>query len=195
MKKKLTTNLIKTTALFVILITIIFVANGSAQKKRSSVGKTQKTATGIRKVDFKNFNYSSSGDWCRGKLVLRKGHAKYGDSNYDTADLSSVRYVDFDGDGKEEAFVVIEWSTFGTAGGGVDVFVFSYRNDSAIKIWSKCNERSGAKLVGRSILFTYPEYIGDDAHCCPTYITTETYTWKRNGFVRTSKKRKRSGYK
>lgn len=195
MKKKLTTNLIKTTARVVILITIIFVANGSAQKKRSSVGKTQKTATGIRKVDFKNFNYSSSGDWCRGKLVLRNGHTQYSDSNYDTADLSSVKYVDFDGDGREDAFVVIEWSTSGTAGGGIDAFAFKYRNGSAQQIWSKCNERSGAKLVGRSILFTYPEYIGDDAHCCPSYITTDTYVWKRNSFVRISKKRKRSGYR
>lgn len=172
------------------LIIFAFIANGLAQSKtKKSTQKKSQTSSGIRKVDFKNFKYNSS---CLENLVLRKGHAKYGDSDYDVADLSSVKYIDFDGDGKEDAFVVIEWLTSGSSGGGIEAFVFTYRDGSAQQIWSKCNERSSAVLTGRSILFTYPEYVGDDAHCCPTYTTTDTYAWKGSVVARISKKRKRN---
>lgn len=161
----------------------------SAQSKnKKPVSKDLQNTSSIRKVDFKNFTYNSS---CFNNLVLRKGHTQYGESNYDTADFSSVKYVDFDGDGKEEAFIIIDWSTSGSSGGGVEAFVFTYRNGSAQQIWSKCNERSSTVLRARSILFTYPEYVGDDAHCCPSYSATDIYAWKGTGIARISKKRKK----
>ena len=162
--------------LFLLCLVCVFGLSGFAQSE-------------IRKVDFKNFAY---GEACfPNNLVLRKGHQKWGDSVYDTADLSSVKYIDFDGDGREEAFVVVNWSTSGSAGGGIETFVFTYLNGSAHQIWSKCSEGASAILRGRSIIFTYPEYVGDDAHCCPSYETTDTYAWKGSSIIRISKKRKR----
>jgi hypothetical protein len=167
------------------LVALAFVVNGLAQSGRKKpVQKVIKPTSDIRKVDFKNFTYNSSGDWCI-NLVLQKGHQKYAEGDMDVADLSSVKYVDFDRDGKEEAFVVVEFLTSGSAGGGINAYVFAYRNGSVQQIWSKCNERSSAVLSGRSIFFTYPEYVGDDAHCCP-----DTYGWKGSGIARISKKRK-----
>ena len=133
-------------------------------------------------------------EWDSG-ASLKNGHQKTGDSDYDTADLKGVKYVDFDGDGQQEAFVTIEWSTSGSAGGGMNAYVYSIRNGSVENLWSKCNERSSFAVVGKSITYTYPEYIGDDAHCCPTYGTTDTYAWKNDGIVRISKVRKRTGNK
>lgn len=166
----------------------------------SSIGFAQsKTTSGIRKVDFKNFNY---GRLCPGihkflpveasdRLVLRNGHAQLGDEmNY--ADLGSVKYVDFDGDGKEEAFVVINGQTSGSSNTFLAAYVFAYRNGKARQIWTKCEENSNAELKGRSILFTYPEWVGNDAHCCPSYFTTDTYLWKGSRLARISKKRKAS---
>jgi hypothetical protein len=180
------------------LIIIMCAGSSSAQSKSKQVRKTTNAASDIRKVDFKNFNY---GPLCPGehqffaapgdKIVLRKGHDQFGDAmNY--ADLGSVKYVDFDGDGKEEAFVIINGQTSGSSNTFLAVYVFAYRNGSARQIWSKCEENSAAKLVGRSILFTYPEWVGDDAHCCPSYFTTDTYRWRGSRIARISKKRKNS---
>lgn len=190
-----TVSFIKKNAFCFFLIALIFVVNGSAQRKtKRPTKKVTKINTNIRKIDFRNFKYNTSEDLCIENLILRKGRQKYGDSDMDWAELSSVKYVDFDGDGKEEAFVVIEYTTSGSSGGGINAFVFAYRNGSAQQIWSKCNERSGTVLKGRLILFTYPEYVGNDAHCCPSYNTTDTYGWKGTGISRISKKRKASGY-
>lgn len=168
------------------LVTLAFVINGLAQSRsKKTTQKVTKATSGIRKVDFRNFNYGGDNP------VLRNGHQKYGDGEMDYVDLSSVKYVDFDGDGKEEAFVVIDGSTSGSSGSFLDVYVFAYRNGSAQQIWHKSNERSSAVLKGRLILFTYPEYVGNDAHCCPSYATTDTYGWKGSGITRISKKRKK----
>jgi hypothetical protein len=166
----------------------------------SGAAGAAKTTSGIRKVDFKNFDY---GALCAGahkflafdsgeKLVLSKGHQSQGDEmNY--ADLGSVRYVDFDGDGKEEAFVVINGQTAGSSNRYLATYVFAYQNGSARQIWSRCEEGSVAVLKGRSILFTRPDWVGDDAHCCFSYIATDTYGWKGSKIALISTRRKKSG--
>ncbi|MBC7900507.1 MAG: hypothetical protein H7070_10705 [Saprospiraceae bacterium] len=166
-------------------------ANYMGNRPINSNVSSIKGLSNIRHVDFKNFNVG----WCGGDLFLRNGHAKYGDSDYDTADLKPVKYVDFNGDGKEEAFVSVDWTTSGSSGGGMNAYVFMLQNGTPVEIWSKCNERSGFVLRGKSIFYNYPEYLGDDAHCCPTFMTTDTYTWKGSDIVRIAKKRKRSTYR
>ena len=183
---------------FCFLIILVFAASGLPQSKsKNTTPKITEETSDIRKVDFKNFNY---GPLCPGyhkflpvpadKLVLRKGHAQFGDDmNY--ADLGSVKYVDFDGDGKEEAFVVINGQTSGSSNDFRVAYVFAYRNGKARQIWTKCEENSTAVLKGRAILFTHPEWVGDDAHCCPGYFTTDTYGWRGSGLARLSRKRKK----
>ncbi len=180
------------------LVILVFAVSGSVQSRiKKSTQETPKATSGIRKIDFKNFNY---GRVCAGyhkflptepsdRLLLRKGHVQLGDEmNY--ADLGSVKYLDFNGDGKEEAFVVINGQTSGSSNAFLAAYVFAYRNGSAKQIWSKCEENSAAELKDRSILFTYPEWVGEAAHCCPSYFTTDTYGWKNSGIARISKKRK-----
>lgn len=151
------------------------------------------TVTNIRRVDFKNFDYGQLCD-SRDRLVLRRGRQKWGEGVADTVELKYVKYVDFDGDGQDEAFVVIDGSTSGSSGSFLVTYVFAYRNGSAQAIWRKCNERSSAELRGREILFTHPEYVGNDAHCCPSYITTDIYGWKNSRMTLISQRRKPSGY-
>ncbi|HEX8709382.1 MAG TPA: hypothetical protein VF723_14150 [Pyrinomonadaceae bacterium] len=178
----------------------MFAGSGAAQSKsRKTAQKNAKTASGIRKVDFRNFNY---GPLCPGehkflalpadKLVLRRGHQQQGDE-MSYADLGSVRYVDFDGDGQEEAFVVIKGQTPGSSNTYLAAYVFAYQNGSAKQIWTQCEENSAAALKGSSILFTRPEWVGDDAHCCFSYVTTDTYRWKGSKIALISTRRKKTG--
>lgn len=152
----------------------------------------------IRKVDFRNFNY---GPLCPGthkflaltstRLDLRNGHQEHGDSaNY--ADLGSVTYVDLDGDGRDEAFVVIKGQTSGSSNGYVSAYVFALKVGSATQLWSKCEENSTAKLKGRTVIFTSPQWLANDAHCCFSYVSTATYGWKGKGLALLSTTRKKS---
>jgi hypothetical protein len=184
----------------IVLLTALILAFSSigfAQSKTTR--KTANTTSDIREVDFKNFDY---GALCAGehkflavpedKLVLRKGHQQQGDEmNY--ADLGSVQYVDFDADGKEEAFVVINGQTAGSSNRYLAAYVFAYQNGSAKQIWTQCEESSVAVLKGRSILFTRPEWVGDDAHCCFSYARTDTYGWKGSEIALISTKREKTG--
>jgi hypothetical protein len=184
---------------FCLLVVFVFPVTTSAHSKsKNTTTKITKGISDIRKVDFKNFNY---GLVCTGyhkflpteprdRLVLRKGHIQFDEINY--ANLGSVKYVDFDEDGKEEAFVVINGQTSGSSNRFLIAYVFAYRNGKAQQIWTKCEENSAAELKGRAIHFTYPEWVDDDAHCCPSYFTTDTYGWRGSGFARISKKRKKN---
>jgi hypothetical protein len=187
---------------FWLLMILALAANGAGQSKgKLTSRKSAIRASNIRQIDFKNFDYGRlcavrDDSWVpipRVKLILRRGHQQYGDEKSEHVDLSSVKYVDFDGDGKEEAFVVIDGSTATAAGDTfLAAYVFAYRNGLARQIWSRCNENSRAVLKGRSILFTYPEYVGADAHCCPSYQTTKTYGWKSSRIALISKRRKKN---
>src|SRR3954468_12437308 len=101
----------------VCLALIVFVCHISGSAQQATAG----AASEVRKVDFKNFNY---GAVCAGyhkflptdpdqRLVLHNGHVSFDELNY--ADLGSVKYVDFDGDGEEEAFVLINGQTSGSS--------------------------------------------------------------------------------
>jgi hypothetical protein len=157
------------------------------------------TESGIRRVDFKNFDY---GPLCAGehkffappvdRLVLKGGHQQQG-SETDYADLGSVEYVDFDGDGGDEAFVLINGQTAGSSNRYLAAYVFAYRDGAPARVWSQCEENSVAVLKGRSILFKRPEWVGDDAHCCFSYVRTDTYRWKGSGMARISTRRKKTG--
>lgn len=168
-----------------------------AQSKRTAGAR--RAAAGIRKVDFRNFDY---GALCEGehkfftppveRLVLKRGHQQQGDRlNY--ANLGSVRYVDFDGDGSEEAFVVIKGQSAGSSGSYLAAYVFAYENGSAKKIWSQCEENSVATLKGKTILFTRPDWADEDAHCCFSFVRTDTYGWKGSELALVSTKRAKTG--
>lgn len=111
------------------------------------------------------------------------------------SDLDTVEYADFNGDGKEEAFVVIDGQTGGSQGVYIGAFVFAYQKGAAKKIWSQCFERSDAKLQGKSIIFTRPVWLKSDPHCCFSQIATETYAWKGSKIALISTKKKKADNK
>ena len=158
--------------LFLVALILAVTSIGFAQSKTEST-------SGIRAVDFKNFNYGADCNKTvlmpEDKLVLKNGH-QGDDLAY--SDLDSVKYVDFNGDGKEEAFVVIDGQTGGSQGVYVGAFVFAFQKGSAKKIWSMCFERSDAKLQGKTIIFTSPDWLKSDPHCCFSRIMTQTFAWK-----------------
>lgn len=176
----------KTRSIVLIFIILAFASLGFAQTK-----------SGIRKVDFKNYNY---GTFCGGphkflaltgsKLVLRRGHANQGDESNFT-NLGSVRYIDLDGDGREEAFVIINGQTSGSSPVYVAAYVFGYQDGRAKQLWTKCEEYSVTELYGRTIVFTSPEWLKGDAHCCFSYISTTNYALRGGKVVLVSTTRKR----
>ncbi len=176
----------KTKCLALAAMIIAAASFGSAQSK-----------SGIHKVDFKNYDY---GTLCGGphkflavtgnRLVLKNGHAEQGDAgNY--TDLGSVQYVDISRDGREQAFVVINGQTSGSSNGYRAAYVFAYQNGRAKQLWTKCEENSTAELKGRNIIFTSPDWLPTDAHCCFSYILTEAYGW-RGGKIALISRRRRS---
>ncbi|MEO7538526.1 MAG: hypothetical protein ABIV21_00730 [Pyrinomonadaceae bacterium] len=163
----------------------------------ATIGLSQSTPS-IRKVDFKNFNY---GSLCSGphtffsppaeNLVLKAGHQDHGDEmNY--ADLRSVRYVDLNGDGRDEAFVVVHGQTAGSSNDYVVAYVFNYERGRARQVWTLCEENSTAELKGKALIFTSPEWLKNDAHCCFSHVATRTYAWKGKGLTLISTKRKKN---
>lgn len=178
-----------------IVLILLLILAGTVTASAQRGGRTP--ASEIRKVDFKNFNY---GPLCSGDhkfftppvetLTLTKGRQEQGDAlNY--ADLRSVKYADLDGDGAEEAFVVVQGQTAGSSGAYLTAFVYAWRNGRAEQIWSQCEENSAVSLKGKAIRFTHPEWKDDDAHCCFSYVTTDTYRWKGSAIVLVSTNRKR----
>lgn len=87
----------------------------------SAFGRSERS---IRSVDFRNFTYQWNGD----KFTLHDGKFSEGDAvSCSSYKLLSVKYLDFDGDGNDEAFVVIDYRTSGTYDHGKGYYVFAYR--------------------------------------------------------------------
>lgn len=106
--------------------------------------------------------------------------------------LELVKYLDFDGDGKEEAFVVVNTSQ--EAAGAfweTDYFVFAYRDGAPVPIFHEYRYKpAGVHVVGRSFVVSAYLWRDNDAHCCPSSVETAVYAWRGAGFVRTSRKLK-----
>jgi hypothetical protein len=156
---------------------------------------------GIRSVDFRNFTYRreakpNSNIWGMSvepkTIVLRRGRnmvkGEYTSGEYGST-LDTIKYVDFDGDGKEEAFVVVGTSQeVAGAYWEQDYFVFAYRNGAPVPVFHEYRYKpSGVRVVGRSIIISAYLWGENDGHCCPSAIETATYRWRGTGFVRVSR--------
>jgi hypothetical protein len=161
--------------LFVLLFTFL---TSSVQAQRGRA---------IRSVDFRNFTY----EILEQQVRLRNGKWEGRDvgAGHDDADLVAVRYVDFDGDGQEEAAVDIHAGVNGMMRWEEEYFVFAYRNGTPQQIFHEEREQ-GTKMniIGKSIIISAPSWEGTDAHCCPSAIAVETYAWRGSRFVRISRR-------
>jgi hypothetical protein len=142
---------------------------------------------GIRSVDFLNLTYQGNGD----TFTLRAGKYSEGDAaSWFTYELLSVRYVDFNGDGNDEAFVVIDYRTSGTYDHGQGYYVFAYRRGKPRVIFQAWREKPwSARIRGDSIIIMAPFWRGG-GRCCPSGLETSVYRWRGLRFARVSRKRR-----
>lgn len=146
-----------------------------------------RTSSGIRAVDFCNFTYDADGT----RFALRDGKYYEGDSaSPDSYTLLPVKYVDFDRDGHEEAFVIIDYITSGTYDHGQDYFVFAYLHGDARMIFYQSREKPfDVRVRHRKIVIASP-YWKDGGLCCPRGIETTIYAYRNGRFARASTKRR-----
>jgi hypothetical protein len=143
---------------------------------------------GIRSIDFRNFTYTGEG---AEPLVLRDGkEAGEGD---DRRKLLAVKYVDFNGDGNEEALVTISTGRRGEGGYAEEYYVYSERNGKPRQLFHESRQKPHLMRVQRrSILIVAPFWRDTDAGCCPSALETAVYTWRGSRFVRVSRQLKPS---
>lgn len=178
------------------LIVLLCITGVFAQSKHKKQSTAAKAKTGIRAFDFRNFTYYPVGqtnfgyannarEEKRSTLVLHKGRDAEG------SELKSVKYVDFDGDGKEEALVIIS-----TSGGGSmenlymeDYFIFAYRSGGAQQVFAKSRFGGGeVRVDGRDLVITAPFWGQDAPRCCPVTNEVSIYRWNGNGLAQISRK-------
>jgi hypothetical protein len=104
--------------------------------------------------------------------------------------LLPVKYVDFDRDGREEAFVVVDYRTSGTYDHGQKYFVFTYRRGAAQMIFHESREKPFEVRVWNRRIFIASPFWKDGGLCCPSGIETSAYVFRRGRFVRASRNRR-----
>jgi hypothetical protein len=130
-------------------------------------------------VDFRNFDYGSrpGGD----RVVLHKGRSKEKTFGKPNSKLTTIKYADLDGDGNEEAAVVIRTNLFGSGGYDEHYYVFTYRNGVLQKLFDEYRERgSGIRIKDGALIIVAPYWDSDVPHCCPKYIETTAYRMKNS---------------
>ena len=182
----------KKLVLCMVIASLYFTSVSAQSTRKRQLGET-KHQTEIRSVDFRNFTYDNiPGEGQR--TTLRRGQnlvkGKYSAGNYGS-ELTMIKYLDFDGDGAEEALVVVVYSQ--EAAGAYwaeNYFVFAYRNGAAQQIFheGRYKARNGVRVVGKSLIITAPFWKDTDGHCCPSLTEISTYGWRGNGLVRVSRK-------
>jgi hypothetical protein len=146
-----------------------------------------RNAPGIRSIDFRNFTYGVDGT----NLVLHDGKYHEGDAaSWRSYTLSPVKYVDFDRDGNEEAFVVLDYRTSGTYDHGQEYFVFTYRRGTAQMIFHESREKPFDVRVSKRRIIIAAPFWKDRGFCCPSGIETSAYVFRGGRFVRASRNRR-----
>jgi hypothetical protein len=146
-----------------------------------------RNAPGIRSINFRNFTYAVDGT----NLVLHDGKYHEGDSaSRRSYTLLPVKYVDFNRDGNEEAFVVLDYRTSGTYDHGQEYFVFTCRRGIAQAIFHESREKPfDVRVSNRRIVIASP-FWKDGGLCCPSGIETSAYVFRGGRFVRASRHRR-----
>lgn len=170
--------------------TIIILLAGISSLAQSRAKPAASPKTGIRSVDFRNFTYD---DVDGNRVTIRKGRnmskGEYSSGTFGT-EFDSVKYIDFDGDRKEEALVVLGYSQEAAGAYWVqDYRIFSFQNGKPQQIFHESRYKgSGYRVSGRSLVIYAPFWRDDDAHCCPSSRETSTYGWRKGNFKRISRK-------
>ena len=136
----------------------------------------------IRSVDFRNFDYGSPPG--ENGMVLYGGRSKKRTFGKPDSKLAAVRYADLNGDGKEEAVVVITTDLFGSGGYDQHYYVFAYRAGVTRKIFQEHREQGkGIHIKGDALIIVAPYWDNEIPHCCPKYIETTAYRFNGSRLV------------
>jgi hypothetical protein len=153
-----------------------------------STNNMANAVAGSRSIDFRNFTYTGEN---AAPLVLRDGKEE-GEGD-DGRKLLAVKYVDFNGDGNEEALVTISTGRRGEGGYAEEYYVYSGSGGKPRQLFHESRQKPQLMRVkGRSILIVAPFWRGTDAGCCPSALETAVYTWRGSRFVRVSRQLKPS---
>lgn len=177
---------------FLLLGTSLGESRQNALAQRTKLpSSSRKDSQAIRGVDFKNFTYDGhSHPNGQASLSLRDGSdgRKVPDDLY-AASFESMKYLDINNDGAEEAIVTIGTESGGSAGFFRDFFVYRYEGGSVRQIFHEWRETpKPIRVVGRSLTIVAPFWTANDAHCCPSKLETSVYGWRRTEIVRISRK-------
>lgn len=144
-------------------------------------------ATSIRNLDFNNFTYQlrSGGMGPSGAITLNQGNYR---QEFSSVWLRNLYYSDLNGDGTEDALVVL-----GASGGGSGVsthaFGFTYSNGRLEEILYRINfisiqpYRNGFTLVKSSPLSTGSQICPSNSIMRVNAVEVETYQWDGLGFA------------
>src|SRR5262245_50766408 len=117
------------------------------------------TKNGIRSVDFYNFTYRVDR---HNKIVLRKGLSRDESLPRYEEKLILLKYVDFNGDGKEEAVIAIRDLEPGSAPISMNYFVYDSYKGSPRQIFHESHEGpKGLCIRGRSLIITAASWTDD----------------------------------
>ena len=130
----------------------------------------------IHGVDFNNFTYNSN--W-GGKIKLKNGKDK--DSN---SSIVLKKYADLDGDGQDEAVIVIGISTGGTIAYVEELHIFSYKAGQIKEEYFDSREKPDETVVSsKSVVISYPVWKEEDAHCCPSITESKIVKFEDGEYV------------
>jgi hypothetical protein len=145
----------------------------------------------IRSVDFRNFDFGSRPGAHR--VQLRDGRTveeTYGKPN---SRLTTVKYADFDGDGQEDAAIVVTTLLFGSGAFDQDYYVFTYKGGIVRKVFHDYREQGrGIRIQEGALIIVAPYWDESNPHCCPEYIETIVWRWRKSSFVMTKRRLKRN---
>jgi hypothetical protein len=175
----------------------------------ASLSTPAKVKPGIRSTDFRNFTFPFECD-VKKTVTLRQGRVPESRC-YGITKLVSVRYQDFDGDGREEALVVLGTNCQTSCWYVENYYVYSHHGGRSKLIFQE-SQSYRYKLVepadfdkdvwtlgrpyglsrrGRGFAITglWVDFANGDANCCPLYREITTYEWRRNRFAVVSRRR------
>jgi hypothetical protein len=161
----------------------------------------QAVKTGIRSVDFRNFEYHP--DCLQETVRVSKGEWKeVKEDEQNSFRIVSVNYGDLKGDGQDEAVV---WGACGGVGNFEinDIIIFSASPGGPMPVaelspsdWGKGEEGNGSDFqvtgirVGKQQLAV--SFWAGGSHACADWVVTSRFQWKGTGFVRAGVTRQRN---
>ncbi|MDQ1522157.1 MAG: hypothetical protein QOE47_81 [Pyrinomonadaceae bacterium] len=173
----------------------------------TSVTATPKVKSGIRSIDFRNFTYPFECDETK-TVTLRQGTVPESRC-YGITKVVSVHYHDFDGDGQEEALVVLGTNCQTSCWYIENYYVYSYHKghyklifqesqgyryklgepaDFGKDVWT-LGQPYGVSINRGRLQITGLAHYDGDANCCPRFRERTVYGWRRNRFAVIARKR------